>query len=206
MAHMSIWRGRYCPNLRARHQRRSTLSPIGAFEIKSDDPASTVTNEPRTCGDLVGISVEAVQDVPPVTFASYLVTRCFDSAPTRVRWTPPVGSTTCNELHRRSWDGTIESWHLRGQCASQANLNLNQVPASQESCAHSTIAEPNSRQIAGFCRGARQARIDALIAKVRKAIDHLREFRTALISAAVTGKIDVRATSAEATAGQGETR
>ena len=36
------------------------------------------------------------------------------------------------------------------------------------------------------------ARIDALIAKVRKAIDHLREFRTALISAAVTGKIDVR--------------
>ena len=36
------------------------------------------------------------------------------------------------------------------------------------------------------------ARIDALIAKVREAIAHLREFRTALISAAVTGKIDVR--------------
>ena len=36
------------------------------------------------------------------------------------------------------------------------------------------------------------ATIDALIAKVRKAIKHLREFRTALISAAVTGKIDVR--------------
>ena len=35
-------------------------------------------------------------------------------------------------------------------------------------------------------------RIDALIAKVRQAIDHLKEFRTALISAAVTGKIDVR--------------
>ena len=34
--------------------------------------------------------------------------------------------------------------------------------------------------------------IDALIAKVRQAIDHLKEFRTALISAAVTGKIDVR--------------
>ena len=48
--------------------------------------------------------------------------------------------------------------------------------------------------------------IDALIAKVRQAIDHLREFRTALISAAVTGKIDVRATSAEASAGQGGTR
>ena len=30
------------------------------------------------------------------------------------------------------------------------------------------------------------------IAKVRQAIDHLKEYRTALISAAVTGKIDVR--------------
>ena len=36
------------------------------------------------------------------------------------------------------------------------------------------------------------AQIDALIAKVREAIDRLKELRTALISAAVTGKIDVR--------------
>jgi len=36
------------------------------------------------------------------------------------------------------------------------------------------------------------ARIDALIAKIRDAIALLRELRTALISAAVTGKIDVR--------------
>ena len=36
------------------------------------------------------------------------------------------------------------------------------------------------------------AKIDSLVAKVHEAIDHLREFRTALISAAVTGKIDVR--------------
>ena len=36
------------------------------------------------------------------------------------------------------------------------------------------------------------ARIDALLAKVREAIDRLKELRTALISAAVTGKIDVR--------------
>jgi hypothetical protein len=36
------------------------------------------------------------------------------------------------------------------------------------------------------------ARIDALVAKVREAIDRLKELRTALISAAVTGKIDVR--------------
>jgi len=36
------------------------------------------------------------------------------------------------------------------------------------------------------------ARIDALVAKMRDAIDRLRELRTALISAAVVGKIDVR--------------
>ena len=36
------------------------------------------------------------------------------------------------------------------------------------------------------------AKIDALVAKVRDAIDRLKELRTALISAAVTGKIDVR--------------
>ncbi|MEX2220168.1 MAG: restriction endonuclease subunit S [Candidatus Rokuibacteriota bacterium] len=37
------------------------------------------------------------------------------------------------------------------------------------------------------------ARLDGLIAKISKAIERLKELRTALISAAVTGKIDVRA-------------
>ena len=36
------------------------------------------------------------------------------------------------------------------------------------------------------------AKIDSLIAKVREAVDRLKELRTALISATVTGKIDVR--------------
>ncbi len=40
------------------------------------------------------------------------------------------------------------------------------------------------------------AKIDALAAKVRAAINHLKEYRTALISAAVTGKIDVRSEAA----------
>jgi hypothetical protein len=34
--------------------------------------------------------------------------------------------------------------------------------------------------------------IDGLVGKVRNGVDRLKEFRTALISAAVTGKIDVR--------------
>jgi len=36
------------------------------------------------------------------------------------------------------------------------------------------------------------AKSDALVAKVREAIDRLEELRTALMSAAVTGTIDVR--------------
>ena len=46
------------------------------------------------------------------------------------------------------------------------------------------------------------AKIDALIAKVETAIERLQEYRTALITAAVTGKIDLRAlaTAAPATA------
>jgi type I restriction enzyme S subunit len=36
------------------------------------------------------------------------------------------------------------------------------------------------------------ARIDALITKAEETIERLQEYRAALISAAVTGKIDVR--------------
>ena len=47
------------------------------------------------------------------------------------------------------------------------------------------------RAIAGFL-DRETAMIDTLIAKVRAAIDRLKELRSALISAAVTGRIDVR--------------
>ena len=47
------------------------------------------------------------------------------------------------------------------------------------------------RAIAAFLE-RETAKIDVLVAKVREAIDRLKELRAALISAAVTGKIDVR--------------
>ena len=47
------------------------------------------------------------------------------------------------------------------------------------------------REITDFL-GRETAKIDALITKVGEAIERLKEYRTALISAAVTGKIDVR--------------
>jgi len=56
------------------------------------------------------------------------------------------------------------------------------------------VFPPTSEQraIAAFL-DRETARIDALIEKIRKSIDLLREYRTALISACVTGKIDVQA-------------
>lgn len=47
------------------------------------------------------------------------------------------------------------------------------------------------RAIAAFL-DRETAKIDALTAKVREGIERLKEYRTALISAVVTGKIDVR--------------
>jgi restriction endonuclease S subunit len=38
-------------------------------------------------------------------------------------------------------------------------------------------------------------RLDSLLSKVEQAVERLQEYRTALITAAVTGKIDVRVTS-----------
>jgi type I restriction enzyme S subunit len=51
--------------------------------------------------------------------------------------------------------------------------------------------EPEQRSIADYLDYA-TAKIDRLRGKVHQAIDRLREYRTALISAAVTGKIDIR--------------
>ena len=56
---------------------------------------------------------------------------------------------------------------------------------------HGVPALPEQRAIAAFL-DRETAKIDALVAKVREGIERLKEYRTALISAAVTGKIDVR--------------
>ncbi len=53
------------------------------------------------------------------------------------------------------------------------------------------LLRQEQEQIAGFLE-KEHARIDAVSTRVRDAIDRLKEFRTALISAAVMGKIDVR--------------
>jgi type I restriction enzyme S subunit len=56
----------------------------------------------------------------------------------------------------------------------------------------SPIPERIDQQAIVEMLGRETAKIDALIGKVREGIERLKEYRSALISAAVTGKIDVR--------------
>lgn len=60
--------------------------------------------------------------------------------------------------------------------------------------------EPEQRAIAGFL-DSETAKIDGMVIKVETAIERLQEYRTALITAAVTGKIDVRGLSSTDAAG-----
>ncbi|MBE0544132.1 MAG: restriction endonuclease subunit S [Verrucomicrobia bacterium] len=59
---------------------------------------------------------------------------------------------------------------------------------------HYSVACPPTDEQQGIAEylDGETAKLDALLAKVRTAIERLREYRTALISAAVTGQIDVR--------------
>jgi len=73
--------------------------------------------------------------------------------------------------------------------------NPGAVPSVNESQMRDTpvVLPPlyEQRTIAAFL-DREMAKIDALVAKIQEAIDRLKEYRTALISAAVTGKIDLR--------------
>jgi type I restriction enzyme S subunit len=90
-------------------------------------------------------------------------------------------------------------YHFVNSLATLRQVEARSVGAIQEHYNTGTLAElwlpevplPEQREIAAFL-DRETARIDTLIAKVRDALDGLKEFRTALISAAVTGKIDVR--------------
>ena len=76
---------------------------------------------------------------------------------------------------------------------TQGNLNIERIGSIGSPIP--VPSESEQRAIAAFL-DRETAQIDSLIAKVQEAIDRLKELRTALISAAVTGKIDVREAAA----------
>ena len=74
-----------------------------------------------------------------------------------------------------------------GKMGTQLNLNTDTVG----SIIMGFPPLPEQQAIAAFL-DRETAKIDALSSKVTTVIDRLKEYRTALISSAVTGKIDVR--------------
>ena len=112
-----------------------------------------------------------------VTFASYLV---------RLSAREGVDPKWLNYL--------LNSYGVLGLARSMALLSVNQANLNPAKYKQIVVPLPElseQRAIAVFL-DRETARISALMTRVRDAIDRLRELRTALISAAVTGKIDVR--------------
>ena len=81
----------------------------------------------------------------------------------------------------------FQSIEIRWSYGTQQNIGMNVI--ENLSIALPPLSE--QRAIADFL-DLETARIDVLIEKVKKSIELLREYRTTLISGAVTGKIDVR--------------
>jgi len=112
-----------------------------------------------------------------VSFASYLV---------RMTAREGISPTYLNFL--------LNSSGVLGLARSMAMLSVNQANLNPTRYTQIQVPRPvrgEQEAISAFL-DRETARIDALVAKVRDAIDCLKELRTALISAAVTGKIDVR--------------
>ena len=111
-----------------------------------------------------------------------------------------VVSTGFAVIRPRSIDGSFAAYAVRNPYFVESVV-ANSVGVSYPAInAHElvslAVACPGHEEQVAIARflDRETAKIDALVAKVLEAIEHLRELRNALISAAVTGKIDVRET------------
>jgi type I restriction enzyme S subunit len=84
------------------------------------------------------------------------------------------------------------SHFIESVVANSVGVSYPAIDASKMSCF--LIATPGIEEQQGIAAflDRETAKIDALVAKIHEAIDRLKEYRTTLISAAVTGKIDVQ--------------
>lgn len=115
------------------------------------------------------------------------------------------GANCASLLVIRRRHGVVSSWlcYALNSRYVRSQVEVVQYGAAQEqfNVSHAkdfVVAVPpasEQRTIAAFL-DRETAKLDALVAKVRDAIDRLRELRAALITAAVTGRIDVRSDAA----------
>ena len=151
------------------------LHPDARYEIRQDDFLLTRSNTPDLVGDVCVVGgVRSQLMLCDLVYRLSLVGAAVDRNFLAYWFLSPIGRHQIEVEARGSSQSMVKVSQgiIRGWVVALPPLD-------------------EQRAIAAFLvREA--ARIDALIAKVREAIDHLREFRTALISAAVTGRIDVR--------------
>ncbi len=151
------------------------LTPDTRYEIRDGDFLLTRANTPQLVGDVC-----VVRRTPPRLMLCDLVYRL--------------------QLSRRLvLPGFLSYWFLSTSGRHEIEVEArgssqSMVKVSQGHIRAWTVLVPPAREQHAIVAllDRETARIDALVAKVREAIARLKELRTALISAAVTGKIDVR--------------
>ena len=153
-----------------------TLSPIPALEIRKGDLLMSRASGSR---DLIG-SVAVVPQCRPHLLLCDKVFRLHTDASNEVR-----------RFVGYAMNSRIVRWQIESVISGGAGLASN---ISQEAVKDLIVVLPtrNERQTIARYLDCETSKIGALITKVREAIERLTEYRTALISAAVTGKIDVR--------------
>jgi len=76
--------------------------------------------------------------------------------------------------------------------ANSVGVSYPAIDANKISCLSVAIPDIKEQQAIVSFLEREMTKIDALVTEIREAIDRLKEYRTALIAAAATGKIDVR--------------
>ena len=111
-----------------------------------------------------------------------------------------VVSTGFAVIRPRKLDSAFAAYALRASCFVErvvaASVGVSYPALNADQLVSMDVACPGleeQKAIASFL-DRETDKIDSLVAKIGKAIERLKELRTALISAAVTGKIDVRET------------
>jgi type I restriction enzyme S subunit len=149
-----------------------------AMLLKRDDLLFNRTNSLVHVGK-VGLFRD--QDDDPVTFASYLV---------RIRTNHSALPAFMNFL--------LNTPMLLEFARALALPSINQANLNPTRYGHIKVALPpitEQRAIVAYL-DKETGRVEAMLAGIEKAIERLQEYRVALITAAVTGKIDVRGATA----------
>ena len=109
-----------------------------------------------------------------------------------------VVSTGFAVVRPRKLDSRFGSYALRAQhfvervVANSVGVSYPAINASELTCFSIPYPQVDEQHAIVDFLNQETGRVNLLMMRIRQAIDHLNKYRTALISAAVTGKIDVR--------------